>query len=138
MKKHAITLLVLALVALPGLASARTGSVITAQVPFDFVAKGQAMAAGSCSIAVTGNSGAILLITCGNKHVYALPMASESARPSENTSLLFRRYGDRYFFAGVKQEGESRGYEIPASKLERELRAQNVTESDVTIVAAAN
>ena len=138
MKKHAITLLILALVALPGLASARTGTVITAQVPFDFVAKGQAMAGGSCSVAVTGNSSTILLISCGKQHVYALPMASQSARPSENTSLLFRRYGDRYFFAGVKQEGESRGYEIPASKLERELRAQNVTESDVTIVAAAN
>jgi len=134
MKKHAATLLILTLVAMSGMLNAQT---IKAQVPFDFMAKGQSMPAGECTVQATGSSQTILLVTCGKQHVMIAPNASETLNPSEATSLLFHKYGGRYFLAGVTREGENRGYEIPATKIEKELRAQNIAESNVTLLAYA-
>jgi len=137
MKKHVVTLLILTLVALPGLLSAQTRTVIKAQVPFDFVAKGKTMPAGECTIEARGDGQTVLSINSGNQHLFAIPNASESRNPSENTSLVFHKYGDRYFLAAINRQGENRGYKLPAGKLEKELRAQNVAANDVTLLASA-
>jgi hypothetical protein len=52
--------------------------------------------------------------------------------------MVFHKYGDRYFLSSINREGEQRGYELPANSLEKELRAQNVSENDVVLVAAAD
>jgi hypothetical protein len=136
MKKHGATLLILMLAALTGLASAQT-RVITAEVPFDYVVNGRTMLAGECSIKTEGNGQTILWITSENARLAVLPNATESTTASDMTKLVFHRYGDRYFLASIEREGESRGYELPASKLEAELRAQNVAENDVVLLASA-
>jgi len=137
MKKHAITLLILALVALPGLVNAQSRRTIKADVPFDFVANGKTMPAGECTIVVRGDSQKILWISAGDQHLFAMPHSTESLNPSDETKLVFNVYGDRYFLSEISTEGESRGYELPVGKLEKELRAQNVTKSEVTLVASA-
>ena len=137
MKKHTATLLILMLVALAGLASAQTRTVVKANVPFAFVANGKTMPAGECTIEVQGNGQTILLINSGAKHVFATSNASESSKSSDKTSLVFHRYGDRYFLAAINRQGERRGYELPVGSLEVELRAQNVVESDLTLLASA-
>ena len=137
MKKHAAILLILTLAGLTGLVNAQTAqNKISAQVPFEFMANGKAMAAGECTIRVEGDGTKILWIRSGNVTLAAIPNATESASASEKTVLKFHRYGDRYFLAGVSRQGEARGYELPMGKLEWELRAQNVTESDVTLLAS--
>jgi hypothetical protein len=136
MKKHGATLLILMLATLTGLASAQT-RVITAEVPFDYVVNGRTMLAGECSIKTEGNGQTILWITSENARLAVLPNATESTTASDMTKLVFHRYGDRYFLASIEREGESRGYELPASKLEAELRAQNVAENDVVLLASA-
>jgi hypothetical protein len=135
MKKHFVTLLILTLVALPGLLSAQT--LVKAQVPFDFVAKGQSMPAGECTISAASQAQAVLLVNCGDKHVFLGASASESLNASARTSVLFHKYGNRYFLAGINREGENRGYEIPATKAEKELTARNATTSNVTLLASA-
>ena len=62
--------------------------------------------------------------------------ASESSKPAEETKLVFHKYGDRYFLAGVQRRGQNLNYELPAGSLEKELRASNVEEKDVTLVAS--
>ena len=136
MKKQAATLLILMLAVLTGLVSAQTRTMITAQVPFDYYANGKMMPAGECTIIIDGDGQARLWIASGNERMVALPNSTESLSPSEGTNLLFHEYQGRYFLAGVERRGESRGYELPASKLEIELRAQNVVEKDVTLVAS--
>ena len=136
MKKQAATLLILMLAVLTGLVNAQTRTVMTAQVPFDFYANGKMMPAGDCTIIIDGDGQARLWIASGNEHMVALPNSTESVSPSEDTTLLFHTYQGRYFLAGINRRGESRGYELPASKLEVELRAQNVIEKDVTLVAS--
>ena len=137
MKKHAVTLLILALVALPGLVNAQSRHVIKANVPFEFVANGKTMPAGECTIEVRSDGQNILWISAGDQHLFALPNSTESLKASDKTKLVFDRYGDRYFLSEISREGESRGYELPVSKLEKELRAQNVARSSVTLLASS-
>jgi hypothetical protein len=135
-KKHAATLLILVLVGLTGLVNAQMSTMIKAQVPFEFVANGKTMPAGECIIAVMGTGRTVLSISSGKQHDYALPNADESPNASKETALVFHRYGDRYFLAGIKREGRI-GYQLPASKLEGELQARNVAEEVFTLLASA-
>jgi hypothetical protein len=138
-KKHAATstLLILMLVGLTGLLNAQKATRIEAQVPFDFVANSKTVPAGECTIAVVVSSGqTLLLISSGKQHVFAVPNADESPKASQETALVFRQYGDRYFLAGIKVEGRI-GYQLPKSKLEGELRARNVAEEVFTLLASA-
>jgi hypothetical protein len=136
MKKHAITLLILTM-ALSGMLFAQSRTLLKADVPFDFVVNGTTMPAGSCTVSGPGDALTILWINSGSERTHIAPNSSESVRPYETTSLLFHKYGDRYFLSGITREGERRGYELPMGRLEKELRAQNVVETDVTLLAMA-
>jgi len=136
MKKYAATLLILMLAGLTGLANAQTGTTIIAEVPFDYIVNGKTMPAGEISVKVENNGQAYLEITSGQRSAFAIPNPDETARPAEETSLVFHKYGDRYFLAGVKRAGQNRNYELPAGSLEKELRASNVDEKEVTLVAS--
>jgi hypothetical protein len=137
MKKHATTLLLVMLIALPGLLSAQTTRTIKAQIPFEFVASGMNMSAGSYTINVSGDGQKVLSITNGRQHLFAVPNATESLNASQATSVLFHRYGDRYFLSGIKLEGWNRGYVLPAGRVETELQAKNAPESEVILLASA-
>jgi len=137
MKKHGATLLILMLATLTGLASAQTTKVITAEVPFDYVVNGKTMLAGECSITIKGDLQDALWIASENRGMFVLSHAIDSNTPSDMTKLVFHRYGERYFLARIEREGGSRGYELRVTKLEAELRAQNVAEKDVVLLASA-
>jgi len=137
MKKHAATLLILMLAGLTGLVNAQAiRPRITAQVPFGFIANGKTMPAGKCTIIVQGDGVKTLWITSGNENLIAIPLATQSVTPNERTVLAFRRYGDRYFLASISSRGEKSGYEFPVQQMETELRAKNVTETDVLLLAS--
>jgi hypothetical protein len=108
---------------------------IKAQIPFDFVANGKMMPAGECVITLVGTGRAALSINSGSHHAYAVPIVDEAIN-GKQTALIFHEYGDRYFLAGIKRAG-SVGYQLPASRLEAELRARNVPEQDFTLLASA-
>ena len=133
-KKHAAALLVLMLVGVMGLANAQMSTRIKAQVPFDFVANGKPMPSGECIITVVAKR--VLSITDEKQYTTIRSIANESRYESKETALVFHRYGDRYFLAAIKLAGET-GYQLPASKLERELQARNVTERTFTLLASA-
>jgi hypothetical protein len=136
MKKQAATLLILTLVGLAGLVNAQTPARITAQVPFDFVVNGNTMPAGECTIAVDVNGRTLLSISSGLQHAYAFPIADRSTNAGKKTALVFHHYGNRYFLASTKREGGT-GYQLPASKLERELLARNIPWQVFTLLASA-
>jgi len=135
MKNYRVAILILMLAALTGLASAQTK--ITAEVPFDYVVNGKTMLAGECTIKAEGDGQTVLWITSENARMAVLPNATQSSKASDTTKLVFHKYGDRYFLSSIEREGQNRGYELPASKLEAELRAQNVAENDIVLLASA-
>jgi hypothetical protein len=134
-KKHTATLLMLMFVGLTGLAHAQMDTSIKAQVPFNFVANGKTMLSGECTIQIMVNGRTALSISSGNQHLFAFAIADESSNPSNKAALVFHRYGDRYFLAGIKRPGEI-GYELPASKLESEQRAGNIPKEVFTLLAS--
>jgi hypothetical protein len=137
MKKHAVTLLILMLAGVTGVVDAQVvHPKITAGVPFEFIANGKMMPAGECTIKVQGDGPKILWITSGNETLVAIPHATQSQNVSKDTVLVFHRYGDRYFLASIFSRGEKFGYAFPVNKLESELRAESVLESDVVLLAA--
>ena len=136
MKKHSATVLILTLAGLTGLVNAQTGSTIVAHVPFNYIVNGKAMPAGESRVKVENNGSAYLWIASEKQSAFAMPIINESAKPAEETSLVFHKYGDRYFLAAVKREGNNLSYELPAGSLERELRAGSVVEKDLTLVAS--
>ena len=135
-KKQTATLLILMLAGLTGFLHAQIYTTIKAEVPFTFVANGVTMPAGECTIQIRVNGRTALSISSGKQHAAALPIADESSNGNKRTALVFHRYGDRYFLAGIKREGRI-SYQLPASRFEDELRALNVTEEVFTLVASA-
>ena len=138
MKKQAITLLVLTMFALPGLANAQLKKTMKADVPFDFSVNGKTFNAGQCIIETAGDSMTILTVKGGDQILMTMPNAADYGAPSATSAFVFHRYGDRYFLSGVKREGESRGWELSEGKVEKELRAKSNAVGDVTVIAAAN
>lgn len=135
-KKHNATLLILMLVGLTGLVQAQMSTLFKAQVPFDFVANGKTMPAGECTIAVDVNGRTLLSISSGEQHAIAFPIADESPRARKKTALVFHHYGNRYFLVAIEHEGGT-GYQLPASRSERELLARNVPWQVFTLLASA-
>lgn len=132
--KHA-ALLILTLVGLTGLLNAQKSATVKAQVPFDFIANGQRMPAGECTIDVELNGRALLSISSGNQHNFAFPVDDESASAKKETALVFHHYGNRYFLVAIKREGKT-GYQLPTGRLERELQARNVPGQEFTLLAS--
>lgn len=135
-KKQVATVLILMLMGMMGLAKAQDSPIVKAQVPFNFVANGKAMAAGDCVIAVVGPSRTLLSISNGKQHTFAFSVPNMRANASKTAALVFHRYGNQYFLTGIKREGRD-GYQLPTGKLELELRARNVPEQDFTLLASA-
>lgn len=133
--KHA-TLLLITLVGLTGLLNAQTSTTVKTQVPFGFVANGKTMPAGECTIAVVVNGRTVLSISSGDQHAYAFPIADESPNARKKTVLVFHQYGNRYFLTGIQRE-KGIGYQLPASRLERELQARNIPWQGFTLLASA-
>lgn len=133
-KKHTATLLILMSVGLTGLVHGQMTTTIKAQVPFDFVANGETMPAGECTIQIRVNGQTLLSVSSGKQHVFSFTNANDS-NASKETVLVFHKYRDRYFLAGINRAKEV-GYVLPSSRLEGELWARNALE-EVFILASA-
>jgi hypothetical protein len=137
--KYAVRMLVIAVTFFPLLASAQLGQSekIVAQVPFQFRAGNMIFPAGECTVQRIGRTGDALAISNWEAKAsqLTLPNLRENAGPSQHSALVFHKYGDRYFLAGVKVEGSRTVYQIPRGRAEAELQAQNVSASDEVLLA---
>jgi hypothetical protein len=50
--------------------------------------------------------------------------------------LVFHKYGSNYFLSEVKIEGTRNGYQLPETKAEREIRAQNGPATNEILLAS--
>lgn len=75
----------------------------TAKIPFDFVAGGVHLAAGTYNLYHIFNSNTVLLQRTDLKAEAIVPLASvsEAVRGKATTKLVFNRYGDQAFLAQV-------------------------------------
>jgi hypothetical protein len=138
--KNAKWMLFVSMIVLSGMAVAQSisNSRIVAQVPFEFMAANKIIPAGECVVKSDSQDGTVLLIrnSDANTSLMSLSSHTEETKRSADTVLIFNRYGDHYFLSGMRLEGSNWTYYLPESKAEAELRAQNVSATEKTLLAA--
>jgi hypothetical protein len=137
--KNAKWMLPVTLMLLSGLMAAQslTHQSVVAQVPFDFMVSGKMIPAGECEVTAAGMQGRILVIRNFDARQSALASSSPSQDAvADRTVLVFTHYGDRYFLSSIRLEGSNQTYNLPESRAEAELRAQNVTASQTSLLAS--
>jgi len=114
-----------------------SSSRIVAQVPFEFMVANKIVPAGECDVRVATMDGKTLSIrNVGSKvSLFSYSPQTEDKQAAAHYALVFEKYGDRYFLSGIKLEGSKIGYRLLESKLEAELRAQNVPATEETVLA---
>jgi len=138
--KYATRMLVLALTMLPLLASAQlTGSQkIVAQVPFGFVVGSKVVPSGEWTVQHANTDAKILFIRNTDAAVGMFSNISlvEAKKAPGDCTLVFHKYGNRYFLSGVNIADSPIGYRLPESKAEAETRAQNGPATEEILLAS--
>jgi hypothetical protein len=139
--KYAKRMLALALIALPILAVAQmvSSTRIVGQVPFPFMVGNKHVPAGQCVIEpATQGARTLVIRNVGAKVSLFTPATPTRAKKASGSyALVFHKYGDRAFLTGIKLAEDRTVYQIPESQAEAELRAQNVTATEETLLASA-
>ena len=138
--KHANWLVVVTLVLLSGMAAAQLNSStrVVAQVPFEFMVANKIVPAGECEVQAITMDGQTLVIRNAEAKVglFSRSSQAEGKQNASNYAMVFKHYGDRYFLSGIKLQGSKITYRLPESKVEAELRAQNVSATEETLRAS--
>ena len=139
--KYANRMLALALISLPILAVAQMTSStrIVGQVPFPFMVGNKHVPAGQYTVEPATNGGRTLAIrNIGAKvGLFTPAMPTLAKKASGSYVLVFHKYGETAFLTGIKLAGDRTTYQIPESRAEAELRAQNVTGTEEILLASA-
>jgi hypothetical protein len=138
--KHANWLVAVSLVVLSGMAAAQfhSNTRIAAQVPFEFVVANKVVPAGQYIVEAANIDSNTLLIRNWDSAVslYSTSSRTEAKHGASRYALVFDKYGDRYFLAGVELKGSTIAYRVTKSKAEAELEAQNVSVTRETVLAS--
>lgn len=112
---------------------------ITAQVPFTFVVADHVIPLGECTIQSADPTGSLLVIRSpgARVNVFATASMTENKSKEKAYTLVFHRYGMRYYLAGVKLENSGIAYWFTPSSFEKELLAQNVPVTEEVLLASA-
>ena len=131
-----ISALMILIVPIIAAAQMKPGERVVTQVPFKFMVGTVEMPAGEYTVQLADQK--LALLTVGNletKHwVYAKAIPDQGSK-AQNDSLVFHRYGDRYFLAELKVEDSRTSYAFQPTKLEKELRAQNTSVTDILLAS---
>jgi len=129
----ALTMLVLALVVNVPVVNAQSKA--KADVPFAFNVAKSSLPEGTYTISVVDGNEMRIQNDHTNATLFMIAQHEESLQ-RQNPRLVFHKYGDKYFLAEAWC-GSNAGIEIPASKLEQELRAtsSNSPHAEEVVVA---
>ena len=137
--KSAKLMVALMITVVPMLASAqlKNSDKIVVRVPFQFIVANKPVPAGQWSVQVATADDRTVMIRNGDAKLnrFANIYESEASQAATAPSLVFHKYGDRYFLSGMKIEGTRTMYRLPESKAEMELRAQNAPMSEQILLA---
>ncbi len=99
-------------------------------VPFDFSVKNARLHSGHCVMQTL--SPTVVRLVDANQHAEAVLMIPEGRLSSDDIKLVFHRYGDQYFLAGVETGLTS--YSVPRGSREKEL-ARHGSAAEVAVIA---
>jgi hypothetical protein len=115
-------------------AHAQSGSRALANIPFDFSVGNTTLKAGSYSVEQL-QSGILALSSSDNKgHQFATTFPSASDRQSQESHLVFIRYGREVFLKRVFISGNEYSYELPESSREREIIKNQASGAELSLL----
>jgi|SRR5579872_2258353 len=138
--RYAKWVTVLMLATIPSIAGAQTRSNqrVVAQVPFTYTVANTVIPLGETTIQWSDPTMRVLKIQ--NAHAGITVLVPANATGGKNTaaqcSLVFHKYGRRYFLAGMKIEGSADLYSFGPSKSEGEMFAQNIPATEEILLAS--
>ena len=139
--KFAKKMLALVLIALPILAVAQmtSSTKIVGQVPFPFTVGNKHIPAGECIVERSPETPRVLVIHnfAAKLSLFTPAKLSQGRKASNTYALVFHKYGNQAFLAGIKVAGGRTAYEIQESPAEAELRAQNIPATEEILLASA-
>ena len=135
--KFSARILAIAVMMMPFMATAHAqdSQKIVAQVPFEFMVGNHLVPAGKCTVKAAERYGTVLQIQDQKISLYSLISSSETQPNGGANALIFHKYGDRYFLAGMELAGSHLMLRLPEGKVEAELRAQNTTGTEEILLA---
>lgn len=117
-------------------AQSLNGNMMKAKVPFSFMVNQKEMPAGDYTVKLVGSGPRYLVISDERGNLTtALPNGVLASRVSKKATLVFHRYGDRYFLSQVWGQGQDLGHELPQSKREKEILAQSQRKDEVVVAS---
>ena len=137
--KYTVRILTLVAMMTPLFASAQLTSSqhLAANVPFQFRVGNTLIPAGKCVVQRAGLNPWTLVIlnSSAGASLFSNSSINHVKQASQNNAMVFHKYGERYFLAGIKLEGSNTVYQLPEGHAEAELRAQNVPVREETLLA---
>lgn len=121
----AFALLALATLTTAAVASAQ--DIARADIPFEFRAGAKALPAGSYEVSGLNSWAIVLRNRDAGESAAILAQEVAPGTDSGDATLVFHRYGDRYFLTQVRMPNLTRDF--PMTKLERELASRQVAAS---------
>ena len=138
--KHNKWFVALMLLFIPIIAAAQLpqGQQVATKVPFAFMVGKVAVPAGEVTVQLANETGSILLVRNRDAKVglYTLTAGTRSEKPAPVPAMIFHKYGETYFLAGLRIADSRSVYAFNESKLEKELRAENVPQAEVQVASA--
>jgi hypothetical protein len=115
-------------------AHAQSGSRALANIPFDFSIGNTTLKAGSHTIEQL-HSGILALSSSDEKgHQFAMTFPGDSDKRSQESKLVFIRYGSEVFLKKVFLSGNEDCYELPESSRERKLIKNQASGAELSLL----
>jgi hypothetical protein len=94
----------------------------TATVPFAFTVGQSEMPAGTYTLTRFSDSAIVVRDSNTAKGVVSLFLLGQASNSDSTPRLVFNKYGDKYFLSQVSPGSGKSVMQLPASKLEKEVR----------------
>jgi hypothetical protein len=120
-------------------AFAQYGPTLRADIPFEFAAGTAKLPAGEYTIhPATSIAQPVLSLRGeeGGSAAFLLTNSAHSVAVPDQSKLVFHKYGDQYFLSQIWVEGQTHGWQVPASRSERELSRRAAANYTVVAVLA--
>jgi hypothetical protein len=115
----------------------QSSEMLTADLPFAFQVNNKAFPAGKYRVTAGAGQAAVLLQSVDYKRaIYSLSNAIESGKTREIPTLVFRRYGDRYFLSQIWLPGSNSGRALRMSTSEKEFARSWATPATEAVAVA--
>jgi hypothetical protein len=123
MKSKALAVVsVMCMIAVFGTVAKGEEYAVRVNVPFEFTVGTSTLPAGEYAITKMQTGGSAHVIK--SHKVGAMAMTKETALFKGESSLVFHKYGDKYFLASIRASEMGIVYQLPKSELEIELIGQ--------------